>query len=72
MHDKIERVLLRPVEVAQMIGVSRSKIYELIAGGVLPCVRLEGGRLIRVPFEAVMGMAKAAMEKQESCREHHS
>jgi excisionase family DNA binding protein len=65
MQDKMERVLLRPVEVAQMIGVSRSKVYELIAGGVLPAVRLEGGRLIRVPCEAVSRMAKAAMEQRE-------
>jgi excisionase family DNA binding protein len=44
----MERLLLRPVEAAEMLGVSRSKIYELLAEGELPVVML--GPSMRVPL----------------------
>jgi excisionase family DNA binding protein len=47
----MERLLLRPVEAAEAIGVSRSKIYELLASGDLPSVRI--GASVRVPVEAL-------------------
>src|SRR5262245_10146062 len=37
-----ERLLLRPREVADMLGISRSKIYELIATGELPGITVAG------------------------------
>lgn len=38
--------LLRPDEVARRLGVSRSWVYEAVAAGRLPAVRLgEGGPL---------------------------
>ena len=40
-------LLLRPDEVAALIGLGRSKTYELIASGALPVVRI--GRAVRVP-----------------------
>ena len=43
----MDRLLLRPVEVAEAIGVGRSKVYELLASGALPSIRI-GGR-VRVP-----------------------
>jgi excisionase family DNA binding protein len=55
--EKFERVLLRVSEAAEMIGVSRSKLYEMVAEGVLPAVRLPGNRLIRIPAEAVRRLA---------------
>jgi excisionase family DNA binding protein len=39
-----ERVLLRPEEAAAAIGVSRAKVYELIASGEIPSKRV-GSRL---------------------------
>jgi excisionase family DNA binding protein len=39
----IETLLLRVTEVAKMLGVSRAKVYELIADGRLRSVRLDGG-----------------------------
>jgi excisionase family DNA binding protein len=60
------KILLRPAEAAELIGVSRSKIYELIASGAVPSVRLEGGRLIRVPAAALERMASDAMEPDRS------
>jgi excisionase family DNA binding protein len=41
-----ERVLLRIVEVAEMLAISRSKCYEMIQSGELPFIKL--GRAIRV------------------------
>jgi excisionase family DNA binding protein len=38
---------LRPAEAAELLSISRSKAYELIAAGVLPSVRVGGS--VRVP-----------------------
>lgn len=42
----IERLVLRPDEVAIALGISRSKVYELLGSGELPCLRI--GKSIRV------------------------
>lgn len=48
MNDK---ALLRVEEVARLLGIGRSKAYELVATGDLPALRI--GRLIRVPRHAL-------------------
>ena len=45
----VERILYRPAEAAEAIGVSRSRIYELIASGEIPSVRI--GNVTRVPVD---------------------
>ena len=35
-----ERLLLRPNEVAQLLGIGRSKTYEMLAAGIIPSVRI--------------------------------
>jgi excisionase family DNA binding protein len=48
----MDKLLLRPMEAAESLGVSRSRIYELIQSGELPgIVRL--GRSVRVSSEAL-------------------
>jgi excisionase family DNA binding protein len=42
-----ERLLLRGDEVAKLLGIGRSTAFDLMAGGVLPVVRI--GRSVRVP-----------------------
>src|ERR1700681_4616745 len=42
-----ERLLLRPLEVAAILGLSRSKVFELLAAQELPSVHI--GRSTRVP-----------------------
>jgi excisionase family DNA binding protein len=42
---------LRPEKAAAAIGVSRSKIYELLAAGRLSSIRIDGVRVI--PIEAL-------------------
>ena len=46
-----ERLLYKPAEAADAIGVSRARAYELIAAGVLPSIRI--GTSIRVPVDAL-------------------
>lgn len=43
----MDEVLMTPVEVARVLRLGRNKTYELLAQGILPCVRF--GRTIRVP-----------------------
>ena len=47
----MERILLRPNEVTEMLGIGRSRVYEMLATGELPSVRI--GRCIRVPVNAL-------------------
>ena len=49
MSDKVARLLLRPAEVAESLGIGRSKVYELISSGQLPSIRIGGS--LRVPID---------------------
>lgn len=49
----IPKLLLRPEEVAEALGISKSKAYQLIRSGDLPSIVLKGGRLVRVPAAAL-------------------
>jgi excisionase family DNA binding protein len=46
-----EKLLLRPEEVAELIGVGRTKVYELMGSGLIRSVKIGGSR--RVPKSAV-------------------
>lgn len=45
-----ERDILRPADVAPLLGVTTGRVYQLIAGRVLPAVRIGGA--IRIPRSA--------------------
>jgi excisionase family DNA binding protein len=47
----MEKILLKPLEVAEAIGVSRSRVYDLIGRGELPSIRVGG--VVRVPVQAL-------------------
>ena len=47
----MEKLLLKPCEVTQILGIGRSSFYELVAQGELPSIRI--GRCIRVPSESL-------------------
>ena len=47
----MEQLLLRPNEVADALGISRSRAYELISTGEIPSVRL--GTSIRVKADSL-------------------
>lgn len=46
-----ERMLYRPTEAAEAIGISRARAYELIKDGVIPSIKI--GASIRVPVESL-------------------
>ncbi len=46
----MDRQLLRPEEVAEILGIGRSRVYVLIREGVIPSVRI--GKSVRVPARA--------------------
>lgn len=47
----MEKLLMTPTEAAVLIGVGRTRIYDLIAGGVIPSIRI--GRSVRVPLDGL-------------------
>jgi excisionase family DNA binding protein len=47
----MDRLLLRPIEAAEAIGIGRSKVYELLASGELPAIHIGGS--VRVPVDAL-------------------
>ena len=50
-HMTPQRLAFRVAEAADMIGVSTSKMYELLAAGTVPSVRI--GCSVRVPADAL-------------------
>lgn len=42
----VDRLAYRPAEAARMLGISRAKLYQFLADGTLPSVKLDGSRLI--------------------------
>jgi excisionase family DNA binding protein len=49
---KMDKLLLTPAEAAQVLSISRSKLYELIGQGRLTTVRIDASR--RVPSQALV------------------
>lgn len=57
----MEKLLLKVEEVAAAIGMSRSLVYQLVAAGTIPSVRI--GQSVRVPAQALRDWAKAVEAK---------
>jgi excisionase family DNA binding protein len=54
MNDELierGRLLYRPIEAAEQLGISRTKLYELIAAGEIPAVVV--GKRMRIPVSAL-------------------
>lgn len=47
----MDKLLLKPHEAAETLGVSRSKAYELIANRTIPSIKVGGS--VRVPASAL-------------------
>jgi prophage regulatory protein len=68
----MDRMLLRPAEVAEALGICRTKTYDLIATGAIPSVRI--GASVRVPADSLRAWiaaqtdqtAKAALDSRLS------
>ena len=50
----VVRLLLKGEEVAGLLGISRALAYRWMAAGILPVIRVPGGRTRRVPREALV------------------
>jgi excisionase family DNA binding protein len=62
----MDKLLLRPVEAAEAIGVGRSKVYELLASGELPSVRI--GSSVRVPVDALRAWINRQLVERAEAR----
>lgn len=63
MHE--HRLLLKGQEVAEALGVSRALAYRWMGSGVLPVVRVQGARSIRVPREALLRWIEQRTERSQ-------
>jgi excisionase family DNA binding protein len=63
----MDKLALRPAEVAELIGLSRARTYQLIASGEIPSFFV--GSLRRV---AVDELRAWIVRKREEPREHHT
>ena len=61
--DAPNKLLLTIAEAAQLLGLGRSKVYELIASGAIESVRI--GRARRVPASALERFIEA-LRRDES------
>ena len=64
MEGQERPILLRIPEAAQLVGLGRSSIYELISAGDLPVVRV--GRAVRVPRLAIERWAERLQAEQNA------
>lgn len=56
------KLLYRPAEAAEAIGVSKTKAYELIASGEIPSIRIGGS--VRVPVDALKAWVEDRIRSQ--------
>jgi excisionase family DNA binding protein len=60
----VSRLLLTVPEAAEALAISRSKLYELIAAGLVRSVRIDGSR--RVPVEALESYVAGLLDREEA------
>jgi excisionase family DNA binding protein len=60
-HDTMMKLLLTPDEAARMIGVGRTKMYALLASGIVPSVRI--GKALRVPVTELQEWIERKMRR---------
>ena len=58
------RLLLTVPEAAEALAISRSKLYELFAAGLVQSVRIDGSR--RVPIEALETYVSRLLDQEEA------
>jgi excisionase family DNA binding protein len=61
-------VLLRPLEAANALGISRSSVYELMASGDLGSITI--GRSRRIPRDALKEFVADRMRARQSGESH--
>ena len=61
----MDQLLLRPEEAAKLLGIGRSKLYELIAAGTIESVLLD--RCRRIPRAALDDFVRRLRSGEISC-----
>jgi len=64
----MEKLLLRPTEAAEVIGLGRSKMYELLAKGIVPSIRI--GKSVRVPVDDLRAWIKKQTSNADASTEN--
>jgi excisionase family DNA binding protein len=59
----VTQLLLTVPEAAEALAISRSKLYELLAAGLVRSVRIDGSR--RVPVEALETYVASLLDQEE-------
>ncbi|HEX2681292.1 MAG TPA: excisionase family DNA-binding protein [Candidatus Dormibacteraeota bacterium] len=59
-------MLLRPVEAARLLGIGRSKPFEMLARSELPVVRI--GRCVRIPRDELETWVAASIDAEMAAR----
>ena len=62
-----EPLLLRPVEAARLLGIGRSKLFEMLARQELPVVRL--GRCVRIPRRELASWINQNLDPETAARD---
>ena len=58
---RTSKLLLTVAETAHVLSISRSKLYELLAAGVIVSVKIDGSRLI--PMKSLEAYVSALIEE---------
>ena len=66
-RGRLEPLLLRVEEAALVLGLSRSKVFAMLAAGELPVVRI--GRSVRVPKAQLEFWIRHQAEEEERKRD---
>jgi excisionase family DNA binding protein len=64
LQNRDEQLLLRIPEAAARLGLGRSTIYELIAAGELPAIKI--GRAVRVPASRLTAWVEQQAQQAEA------
>ena len=62
-NNRTEKLLLRPAEAAEQLGVSRTRCYQLLKSGTIPSVKI--GSSIRIPTGQLKAWIDDRVEKTE-------
>jgi excisionase family DNA binding protein len=62
-----ESLLLRPVEAARLLGIGRSKLFEMLARNELPVIRM--GRCVRIPRRELVLWVVQRLDAEVAVRE---
>jgi len=62
-NNRTEKLLLRPAEAAEQLGVSRTRCYQLLKSGTIPSVKI--GSSVRVPTGQLKAWIDDRVEKTE-------